>query len=313
MVLKHTLAAIPAGGTNRHFGTAYFDGETWWANVGGNNLGARWLDPIVPVQGEKIAVDITTDGTGQSSALVIGSYTDQPRPGAGTVLTAGTTELVVTGAFGGNFLTDRFIGSYSPGDPVVLLWDSSTPVVVGKLGIPTQAPEGIAPPMPPGGETTSGTVKARAIKTNTWVDGFGWGNFAGSQNGGEQVYSGNDYGTTTGAMFYGNAFNAAAGKTVTEIRLRIPKRLNVGTSGSAQIHVYVHNSRNQPSGNVNRISGPYNFTVKQAEGAHWVVLPLAAAAGLVAGGGLAIYGNPYVGFNGRLKDIEAWRIEMDWT
>lgn len=334
--LVKTLAAIPGGGGRLVYGTAYWDGTEWWANIGGNNLGARWLDPIVPAQGDKIAVMLSNDGAGQSNALVIGGYTDQPRPSDGSVLMVGGTEIVVTGAFGGTFTTPRFINpyvpgpmvedppgtftqspprlTYAPGDPVHLAWDASIPTILGIIGVPVAPPPPTDPPTPPTPKPPAGTARAAATRSNTWWGPGGWGSYAGSQNGGQQLYSGTWYGNTvTSAWFYGDAFTSLGSKTISEIRFRLPARLNVGASGSATIHLYLHTSKAQPGGDVTRTLGPFNVTVTQSQGARWIVLPLAWAAGIKAGYGISLAGEPYVGYTGRIKDPESGRIEMDWT
>lgn len=328
--LGKTLAAIPDGGGRLAYGTAYWDGAQWWANVGGNNLGARWLDPIVPAQGDKIAVLLSKDGAGQSNAIVLGGYSDQPRPSTGTVSIVGLTEIIVIGSFGGTFTTDRFINPYVPGDlprsaykvgdPVYLSWDAAIPTVLGIIGpvdteapAPIQPPPVIEPPVPPKPKPQTGTVKGAATRSNTWHPSYGWGNYAGSQNGGQQLYSGTWWGSTvTAAWFYGNAFTSMGSKTVTAIRFRLPARLNVGAPGPATIHLHLHTSKTQPGGDVSRIAGPLDVAVTHRQGARWINLPIGWANTLKAGGGISLSGEPYVGYNGRLKDPESGRIEMGW-
>jgi hypothetical protein len=316
--LKKTIEAIPAGGTRRVYGIAYYDGTRWYANVNGNNLEARWLDPIRCVQGESIVVDITDQGNGQSSALVIGGYTDQPRPSTGSVtevIPAGiATQIAFTGADGIAYITDRFIGEYSLGDPIYLSWDSSFPTIIGKIpAIPEPQPTD-PPPPPPAPKPVEGTLKAAATKTDTYSSVGGWNSFGGSTFGGEQLYSG-FMGTEelTGAWFYGAAFTVLAGRTIIETRFRLPARLNIGAEGTATVHLYAHTSSTLPGSDVVRTDGPFNVPVAQAEGAHWVTLPPEFAPVLLAGGGISIAGDPFVGFDGRIQDPESGRIEMDWT
>jgi len=308
--LKKTLAAIPAGGTRRVYGTSYFDGSKWWVNLNGNLIDARWLSEVSPQQDGPIVVDLTNNGDGQSSAVVMGGYSDQPRPRTGTVLSVGITEIVMTGADGITYTTSRFSGTYSVGDPVYVAWDSATPIILGKLPSITPTPPTQAPiPATPVAQT--GTAKAAAGKTNSWWGPGGWGSWAG---GGEQVYSGSyGAGPVSGAWFYGAAFTNLGSKTITAIRFRLPQRLNIGSSGSATVHLYAHTSKYQPGGDVNRTVGPFNVTATQAQGAHWITLPLTFAPVLMAGGGISITGDPYVGFDGRLKDPQSGRIEMDWN
>ena len=316
--LKNTMAAIPAGGTRRVFGTAYHDGSHWWANIDGTVIEARWANPITLAQNCPIVVDITDNGTGQSSALVVCAYTDQPMPGTGSVLSVGVTTIVITGDDGRVFTTDRFVGassSFAPGDPVLLLWDATDiPTVVGKIPVVAPPPPPVPPPAPPAPKPTTGVAKAAAGKTNTWWAPGGWGSWAGSTQGGEQIYSGSyGAGPVTGSWFYGSAFTNLGSREITEIRFRLPARLNIGASGSATVHLYAHTSKYQPGGDVARTVGPFDVTVSQAQGAHWIKLPLTFASVLKAGGGISIAGDPYVGFDGRLKDPQSGRIEMDWT
>jgi len=313
--LKHTMAAIPSGNTRRTYGTAYFDGERWFANVGGNMLDARWLDPIQPQQNGKIVVDITNDGVGQSTALVLGGYTDQPRPSTGivnAVIPAGvSTQLEFVGEDGVTYTTDRFVGSYSPGDPVYLTWDAGVPTILGVIGALAVVPE--SPPPLEATPTFSGEVTAVATASDTFGVG-GWGRWASSQRGGEDVYTGTWGGyTLTGAWFYGAPNPVLAGKTITRIRFKLPARLSVGASGSATVHLYAHTSGSRPGGDVTRTVGPFDYTVPQGFGGGYIDLPLSFAPVLAAGGGISISGNPYAGFKSRLADPEAGKLILNWS
>lgn len=329
MALDHTLAAIPAGMTNRRYGTAYWDGSRWWAEVGGNYLDARWLDPIQPLQGGKIVVDITTEGRGQSSALVVGGYTDQPRPSTGTVLTVGITEVVFTGDDGGTYSTNRFVNPYvppaipgdpprlvyAPGDPVYLTWDAARPTIIGIIAAIAPPPI-VGTPVPPPVVAT-GTEVMTATASDTFAVG-GWGRWAG---GGENVYSGSWGGiSTTGSFFYGAPKPALQGKTITAIRFRIPQRLRVGSYNSAAtVHLYAHTSQSRPGGDVARVAGPFDISVAAGQGPSWVNISSAhpafagIASTLAAGGGISFAGDPYTGWTSRLIDPMAGQIELDWS
>lgn len=314
--LKSTMAAIPPDSTRRVYGTAYHDGTRWWASIDGSLIEARWLDPIQPTQNGPIVIDITNTGKGQSSALVIGGYTDQPRPSTGVVLAVGITELVIAVEDGQTYTTERVIGaisSYALNDPVYLDWSAGKPTVLGKPTTITVTPPAPAP-APPRPKPVTGTAKAAAGKSNTWWAPGGWGSWAGSRFGGEQVYSGTwGGGTVTGAWFYGAAFTNLGSREITEIRFWLPARLDVGNPATATVHLYAHTSMYQPGGDVNRTVGPFDVSVPLSRKAGWVTLPLTFADVLKAGGGISIAGDPYVGFNGRLSDPQSGRIEMDWT
>lgn len=309
--LDKTLAAIPAGSTRREYGTAYFSGSKWYANIRGSLLTARWDNQMQPLQGMAIAVDLTKDEAGQSTALVICGYLDQPRPSTGTVLTVGVTEIVFTGEDGTTYTTDRFIGSYSFGDLIFIDWSAGLPTIIGVIPTITVTPPTPPPPPPPVTHTGSTTLIASA--SDTWGVG-GWGRWATSQAGGEDIYTGTWGGyTLTGAWFYGTPKPELAGKTITRVQFRFPQRLSVGASGAATIHLYAHTSQSRPGGDVSRTVGPFDVSIPQGSPPKWVDLPTSFGAVLAAGGGISIAGNPYAGFASRLDDAESGKILIDWS
>lgn len=314
--LKHTMAAIPGGNTRRTYGVAYHDGSKWWANVSGSLLDARWNAAVRPQQGLNIVVDITNDGQGQSTAWVVGAYVDQPRPGTGTVqdvLPAGPAIVIVFEAEDGvTYQTDQFIGTYNLGDPIYLSWDADKATIIGKIGALAPPPADTPPPPPPT-QSTSGEVSIAPTASDTFGVG-GWGRWATSQNGGEDVYTGTWGGyTLTGSWFYGAPRPELQGKTITRIQFKVPARLNVGASGDAMIHFYAHDSTARPGGDVNRIVGPHDVNVPQGFGGGFTDLPLTFAPALVAGGGVSISGNPYAGFQSRLDNPSYGQLLIEWT
>jgi hypothetical protein len=311
-MLKRTMAQIPGGTTRRTYGTAFWDGSTWFANVGGNLLTARWADPFTALQGQNIIVDITTDEHGQSSAFVAGGYNDQPRPSTGTILTL-TPDAVIAGAFGGSVIAAGLIGTYSLGDNVYLDWESPQPMVIGPAPALAVIPPANTPTPPAAGGPLTGTQRTPATKSDTWMTG-GWGEWAPAQQaGGENVYSGTLYGTTvTGSWFYGLGNTSLAGKTITAVRFRLPQRIDQGATGTATIHLYAHTSTAAPGTDVSRTVGPFDVSVAQNAPPKWITLPSTFYSALVAGGGISLAGDPYVGFASRLKDPDAGKLEIDW-
>ena len=313
--LKHTMAAIDGGSNRRYFGSAYWDGSKWWARIGDELLDARWLDPIQPVQNGKIVVDIITDGKGQSSALVMGGYTDQPRPStaiANSIIPAGvSTQIAFTGEDGVQYMTDRFIGTYSPGDPVYLKWDAGMATVIGKIGAAATVPEA-APPPPPSSAST-GKTKLAPTASDTFGVG-GWGRWATSQRGGEDVYTGTWAGqTVTGSWFYGAPRPELAGKTIDRVLFKVPPRLDVGASGDVVIHFYAHTSKSRPGGDVNRTSGPFDVTIPDGYGGGYTDLSTAFGPIIAAGGGISIAGGSYAGFQSRLKNPSFGELIISWS
>ena len=316
--LSKTLAALPSDGFRIEFGSAYWDGDEWWANVRGELLMARWMDPIQPRQGGNIVVAIMTDGRGLGSALVLGAYTDQPRPSTGSVLSVGVDEIVFTGDDGGTYSTKWFIGpiaGYAPGDPVMLSWDATRATIIGEIPV-IAPPEESEPDRAPVPERTNQAGQETLIATATDTYGVGgWGRWAGSQNGGEQVYSGTYGGyTMTGSWFYGAPRPALAGKSIDRVQFRVPARLGVGSYNSAAtMHVYAHTSQYRPGGDVGRSVGPFDVVLAANQTPAWVDLPPEFGDVIAAGGGISIAGDPYIGLNGRRKDPESGKLLIDWS
>jgi len=315
--LKHTMAAIPGGSTRRTYGVAHHAGGLWYAKIGDSLLTARWNAEVRPQQGLPIVVDITNDGQGQSTALVVCAYVDQPKPGTGTaseVIPGGpATEIVFVGEDGITYRTDQFIGEYNPGDPVYLAWDADKPTILGRIGAIAPPPPPVsAPPPPP--TAGNGSTVLTATASDTFGVG-GWGRWAGSTNGGEDVYTGSWGGyTLTGSWFYGAARPELAGKTATRIQFKVPARLAVGSNNAAAtIHFYAHTSGSRPAGDVARVTGPHDISIPAGWQGGYVDLPTSFFPALAGGGGISIAGDPYAGFISRLDDPEAGKLILDWT
>lgn len=314
--LPNIMAAMPGGNTRRAYGTAHWDGVKWWANIGGNNLDARWLDPIQPLQGGKIIVDITRDEYGGSTALVVGGYTDQPRPSTGVILAFGVMEIVIAGEDGVTYTTGRYLGpisDYSLADNVYITWDAAIPTILGIVNEITVTPP--APPAAPPAANPPGSETLIATASDTWWGPGGWGSYATSRNGGEDVYSGSWSGSTvTGAWFYGAPRPVLQGKTISRIRFRLPARLAAGNyNAPATIHLYAHTNGSRPGSDVNRVTAAHDVAVIANFQGGDIDLPLSFAPALVAGGGVSIAGDPYVRFASRLKDPTSGQIILDWS
>ena len=320
--LDPLIRKIPDGGTRRTFGTAHWDGSRWRAVVGNKPMDVWWLDPIQLQQGCKIVIDITKDEYGQASALVLGGYSKQPRPGSGTVMdvtTAGVaTEIIFTGDDGVSYSTDRFIGSYGIGDQVYVAWAADKPSIIGK--IPAIIPP---PPVQPPAPTVEAQATGYEVLTVTASDTFGvggWGRWATSRptatDKGEDVYTGTWGGyTLTGSWFYGWPPAVLAGKAITKTQFRVPGRLpGAGNyNDPITIYLYAHRSISRPDGDVNRVAGPYAITVLPGAGPKWEVIPNELGSIVAAGGGLSIAGGNYIGFQSRLDDPESGKLILDWA
>jgi hypothetical protein len=228
---------------------------------------------------------------------------------------------------GGNLITARWNPQTEPtqGMPIVvdLAEDDGGQSAAYVLGAyadqpaaPAIPPPAVSAPVPAGGSPAIlGTHRTRATKSNTFWGPGGWGSYATSQRGGEDVYTGSyASGPVMGAWFYGAGNTPLSERTIKEARFRIPQRLNAGSYNSpVMIHLYAHTSRIQPAGDVSRTVGPFDVTVDPAAPPKWAVLPSSFHAALVAGGGISISGDPYAGFMSRLKDPDSGKLEFDWT
>lgn len=326
--LVHTLAQVPGGGVRLEFGTAYWDGTEWFVRTtAGNPLKVRWSDPVQPMQGGPIVYALIKDDYGLSSAFVFGGYADKPRPSTGSVLAVGVSEIAFTGEDGGSYTTDRFVNpyvpdpvpgnpprlTYAPGDPVYLTWDAGRSTILGIIPSVTVTPP---PTQPVGGAAVMpGTTTLVATASDTWGVG-GWGRWATSTNGGEDVYSGTWAGqTVAGSWFYGAPRAELAGKTINRVRFYLPARLpGAGSSGDVTVHIYAHTSGARPGTDVNRVAGPHDIVIPAGFGGVFVDLdPAVFGPHLVAGGGISIAGGPYVGLISRLDNPEAGKVLIDWS
>jgi hypothetical protein len=193
------------------------------------------------------------------------------------------------------------------------MWAAGKPTITGAIQstTPPEAPPAPEPPPanPPGSETLIATA------SDTYWGPGGWGSYATSRGGGEDVYTGTWSGATvTGAWFYGAPRPALQGKTISRLRLRLPARIRAGNyNDPATIHVYAHTSGARPGGDVNRVTGPHDITVPPGFAGGDFDLPLSFAPALVGGGGISIAGNPYAAFNSRLDEATSGRLIIDWS
>ena len=290
------------------------DGGGLAVNVNGNVIPARWSDPLVVAEGDPVLVELSASRAGGAAAIVRCRLADKPRPGQGTVLTvpASSPTITVTGSDGAVY-TATFVGSYSPvvGDRVILSWNAAVPSVVGKITT-TAAAAPVAPPVAPPPTSSTGTTPYQASAGDTYWPAGGWGSWAGGQG---RIYQGSyGGGPVYGAWFYAGSTAQLAGKTITGIRFTLGSRLPVGNNNQpATVHLYAHTSANKPGGDVTRVAGPFDVTVQPGQGLKEYALPLSFASALQGGGGIAITGDPYAGFNGPITQPESGLLNLDWS
>lgn len=309
------MEAMPAATTTPLLGTVVTEGGVRKVNVNGNNLLATWADPVVVDDGDSVDVLIYSAGVGQGRVKVTGRSTSQPRPRTATVtqVPAGSPTITVT-ANSVAYTAEPVGGPYTVGNLVHLDWGAGRPRVIGKVAL-TAAPEipgagGVAPPAP---SPSVGSTSAAAVASRTYWAGGGWGSYAGDGN---KVHQGTwGSATVTGAWFYGSAFAGLAGRTITRIRFRTGQRLAVGANNApAQFHFYAHTHPSQPGGDTNRVAGPHHWTAAPGNGPEWIDLPVSLAPVLIAGGGIAIAGEPYAAMAGVTpQSPDSGSLIFDWT
>ena len=283
--------------------------------IGGVSQPATWPDTVYAAKGEAIVVAqlVKPDAPAQN-VVVLRVGGSGPREATVTAAPGGSDTITATA--NGTDYTVTFLASYTPtvGDRVRLLWQGRDGTVLNKVGV-TPAPGGAtgggtAPPPAPKG---SGTSNGVATDTGTWSSAYGWDNWAG---GGGKVYQGGSaYGASNnGAWFYSGAFAELAGANITRLQFRIPARLSVGSYNTGQtLHLYAHTSPTKPGGDVNRTAGPFDVFVPAGFAGGYADIDPAAAAVLIAGGGISISGEPYMGFYGKPQDPASGQIKIDWN
>lgn len=282
--------------------------------IGGNLQSAVWPDNVYAAQGEPIIVAQITKRDAPTQNIVVSRVgSSGPREATVTAAPGGSDTITVTAASTDYLAT--FLSSYTPtvGDRVRVLWQGRDATVIGKVGVTpdpgTPAPSTAPPPAP----AASGTFDRACTDSATFSSGYGWNSYYG-----QNLYQGNGSpwgapAANAGSWFYSGAFAELAGATYTRVRLRLPARKSGGNYNSAAtVHVYVHTSPTRPGGDVNRVAGPYDFTIPAGFGGGLVDLPTSVAPLLVNNGGLSISGDPYLGLKGKAEDPTSGQILIDW-
>ena len=277
-------------------------------NVDGALPPVTWPAGYIPTAGDAVRV-LMVDG----AAVVMGPViTTGLRPLTGTVQGAASSGTVPVTTTAG-VLQCRYVGTTPAiGALVRLDWQSTSPWIWPSTAatIPTPDPGaggGTAPPPPP--TTNSGTLTITAIDSGSWQVGGTWA-WAGTD-----VYQ-YRYGSSRenrGAWFYGNGAAQLAGATITGARIRLGARLRIGSYNDVlPLHLYLHTNPGRPSGDLNRVAGPADVAIAANAGAQWVTIPVAWGQALIAGGGIAVAGPPYVGIAGVGTDPASGQLQLDW-
>lgn len=292
------------------------------ATVRGDN-GELWSTPLwigdySPYEGDPVLVLV--DG---STAVVLGPAALQNRPDTGVIAGAASGGLVPVTV--GSPLVDsatygcRYIGTPpGTGTLVMLVWQGNTPWMMGtaaawSLGNDPTAGHDPTPPPASG----SGTLNVSAIDSGSWRSIDGWGSPSSGRGAGlsdvlQSTYSGSY--PYSGAWFYGSQAAQLSGATIDAIRFRIGSRLRIGSYNSnLTAHLYVTSNASRPTGDVTRVLGPYDVTYTANNGGGWfTTINAAAYATIIGGGGIGLYGSPYLGSVGIAVDPASGQMSIDW-
>lgn len=274
-----------------------------------------WPANYCPTEGDNVSLLVQG-----GAAHVLGPVSLTPRADTGTVTGPAASGMVPVSLTGGGSVSARYIGSaLSVGTAVALLWQGSYPWIFGSAAPvtpPAAPPQTPADPAPPPA-ASSGTLTVPATQSGSWRSLDGWGTSSsrpasiGVSSVVQGTYTSSPY---SGAWFYGAQLQQLAGAAVTAIRLRLPARIRVGSYNSAlPAHLYAHTAGSIPSGDVSRVAGPADSTVAAGYTGRWVGLPVEWAAALLAGGGVGMYGSPYLALVGLDADPGSGQLSLDWT
>lgn len=281
--------------------------------VGGLVQPAIWLGDYA-AKGEPIIVGIIRKPDAPAQCLVLGRV-GVPYPAEGTVSAAPPGSDTITVDSGGVSYTVTFLASYAPavGDRVALLWQGGLGRVLGKVGVTPAAIVNIPATTAPPGAASSGTLPVPTTDSGTYSAGFGW-----NKGYGQNVYQGDGSpwggpSVNSGAWFYGANAAQLQGATIKRVEFLLPARNRAGTSSAAAtVHLYLHNSPNKPGGDVTRLLGPVDVTVQANSRGGYIDLPADWGPTLIAGGGIGITGNPYLGLLGRGEQPDSGHIKYTW-
>lgn len=286
-------------------------------NVSGSVIPVSAADSASAAVGDSVLVALIDSGRGQAEAIVLCRMsTTGLHPATGTVKTVppSSPTITVTGADGTDY-TAYFLSSYTPAvsDNVEMTFLAGVPYVT-KTGA-TPAPPPPAPVASSSTVTSSGTSNFAASDSSTWWGPGGWDSWD-SGNYPSGVFSG-DYGNgpLTGAWFYGGGPGQLAGRTINGGRITFGARLGVGSYNSPlAVNIYTHSATTRPGGNVSLLNGPASGAIAQPwQGLTTYILTPAMAADIVNGGGVAIQGGSYIGFQGIAQNAQSGTVSIDWS
>lgn len=277
-------------------------------NVRGTYPPVRWLPGWVPTVGDRVRVLVA-----HGEYLVLGRVLSGPLRATGTVTAAGGGGARCTVLAGGVSYSCLRNVAYTPvvGHVVRLDWSEPTPWVIGQSSTDVPPPSSDpAPPPPPPAPGGTGVTSFAAVASGYFSTTYGW---SGATSWGSRLMQGTSGGTNTGAWFYGAGPRSLAGRTISRAEVFVHRTPGYGAGGVSTVHLYRHTSDARPGGNVALVAGPTD--VARARGqADWVDVPTAWAQAIVDdGGGLGIYGSPYLVLEGIREDPQSGLLRLTWA
>lgn len=277
--------------------------------VDGNPLPAVWLGPMVVEDGDTVLVQIGGEG-GLSTATVLQRLetTAMPPVGTVTVVPAGSTTITVAAGWLGA-IPAAFVSTYTPtvGDVVMLLWQGSTPVALGKRSTTPSGNDG-GGGSSGGGSSSSGTATIRPVDSGVWDASRGWNNYY------DGLWQGawGSYGPLRGTLWYGSGAAGVQGKTVTGARVYLGARRRAGSyNATIQLQVALHGQSTR-GGYPANTTGAIGFDIPPSWPGGWLTLDAGWGAALAAGSGIVLVGGTYAGFNGPAEDAQSGLLELTW-
>lgn len=283
--------------------------------IGGVLQPAAWPDNIYAAPGDPIIVaQIVKPDAPSQNVIVARVGPAGPREATVTAVPGGSSTITVTDTNNVNYTVTFGYASPAIGDRVRLLWQGRDGTALFTVGVTPGGAPASGGTVPPPAPKQSGVFDATATDSGTWTPAYNaWDHW--SLGGGRVYQGGAAFGASNfGAAFYSGKLADLAGATIGRLQVRIPSRLSVGDYNNGYtLHLYVHTSPTRPGGDVNRVGGPYDVFVPAHFGGGFADIDPAAAGTLIAGGGIAIAGETYMGFNGKPQDPAAFQLRLDWS
>lgn len=280
--------------------------------IDGTAIPVVWLGPTVVEDQDAVLVQINGDG-GLSTAIVLDRLTSTAMPQVGTVtaVPSGSQTITVKAAWLGT-INAVWVSTYTPkvGDTVMLMWQGSTPVVLGARSSTPAASGPGGGGTGGGGAAGSGVASIRPVEAGVWDESRGgWNSYYG-----QNLWQGSwgSYGPLRGTLWYGGGAAGVQGKTVTGARVYLGARRRAGNyNANIGLTLALHGQSTR-GGNPAPITGGLGFTLPPNWPGGWLTLDTGWGATLASGAGLVMVGGDYIGINGPREDAQSGLLELTW-